>query len=97
MITIKDLQFTEQSHGGIGVAFKTRSRLTISIQAGSGLYSHPKNSDFNRQEDYTHFEVAIFNIKGDYVTNDWLNCKGDQVYGYASRALINAIIYQLER
>ena len=36
MITIKDLQFTEQSHGGIGVAFKTRSRLTISIQAGSG-------------------------------------------------------------
>ena len=36
-------------------------------------------------------------IRGVYVTNDWLNCEGDQVYGYASRALINAIIYQLER
>ena len=36
MITINDLKFMPQSHGGIGATLNTKARLTISIQAGKG-------------------------------------------------------------
>jgi len=42
MITVKDLKFMPQLHGGIGAKLKTKSKVTISIQAGEGIYSVPR-------------------------------------------------------
>ena len=41
MITVKDLKFMPQLHGGIGAKLKTKSKVTISIQAGRGYILKP--------------------------------------------------------
>jgi len=96
MITIDDLNFNKQAHGGIGTTFNTRSKITISIQAGEFVYSDPRLNGYNA-DDYTYFEVAMFNAKGDYVTRQFLDCGDDQVAGWVSRDVINNLLYQLER
>jgi len=96
MITINDLKFMPQLHGGIGATLKTKARLTISIQAGQGLYSTPRE-DGLEPKDYTYFEVAILNTKGEFVTNKFIHCGEDKVAGWVSRDVINNIIYQLDR
>jgi hypothetical protein len=96
MVTIDDLKFTKQSHGGIGTAFKTRSKVTISIQAGEYVYSTPRSNEYNPDE-YILFEVALINYKGDFITDKFINCGEDKVAGWVSRSVINNIIYQLER
>jgi hypothetical protein len=96
MITIDDLKFTKQSHGGIGAVLKTKSRVTISIQAGDGIYSNPRENDLE-PDSYTSFEVALINTKGDFITDKFINCSNDKVAGWVSRDVINNLIYQLDR
>ena len=96
MITIKDLKFTPQLHGGIGAQLKTKSRVTISIQAGQGIYSSPRE-DGLEPDSYTSFEVALLNTKGDFITDKFLNCGNDKVAGWVSRDVIDVLIYQLDR
>ena len=96
MVTINDLKFYPQAHGGIGATLKTKSRITISIQAGQGLYSTPRE-DGLESESYSAFEVALFNIKGNFVTHKFIECGQDSVAGWVPRSVINNIIYQLER
>lgn len=96
MITIDDLKFTKQSHGGIGAVLKTKSRVTISIQAGDGIYSNPRENDLE-PDSYTSFEVALINTKGDFITDKFINCGNDKVAGWVSRDVINNLIYQLDR
>ena len=84
MVTIDDLKFYKQAHGGIGATLKTRSKITISIQAGESVYSDPRLNGYN-PDDYTYFEVALFNAKGDFVTHKFLDCGDDQVAGWVSR------------
>lgn len=96
MVTIDDLEFTKQLHGGIGAVLKTKSRVTISIQAGDGVYSHPRENGLE-PESYTSFEVALLNTKGDFITDKFLNCGNDKVAGWVSRDVIDTLIYQLDR
>ena len=96
MVTIDDLQFSSQAHGGIGAVLKTKSKITISIQAGQGLYSTPRK-DGLESESYSAFEVALFNVKGNFVTHEFIYCGEDKVAGWVSRSVIDNIIYQLER
>ncbi len=96
MITIKDLKFMPQLHGGIGAKLKTKSKVTISIQAGEGIYSSPRE-DGLEPNSYTSFEVALLNTKGDFITDKFLDCGGDKVAGWVSRDVINNLIYQLDR
>jgi hypothetical protein len=96
MITINDLKFVPQLHGGIGAKLNTKARLTISIQAGKGIYSTPRE-DGLEPESYSHFEVAIFNTLGELVTDKFIYCGEDTVAGWVPRSVINNIIYQLER
>ncbi len=44
MVTTDDLKFTKQMHGGIGSVLKTKSKVTISIQAGAGIYSNTREN-----------------------------------------------------
>jgi hypothetical protein len=96
MVTIDDLRFTKQSHGGIGAALKTKCKVTISIQAGESVYSTPRKNGYNADE-YILFEVALINYKGDFITDQFINCGEDKVAGWVSRSVINNIIYQLDR
>lgn len=96
MITIDDLNFNKQVHGGIGTTFNTRSKITISIQAGEFVYSSPREN-LDDADKYTLFEVAMFNAKGNYVTRQFINCGEDQVAGWVTRDVINNLLYQLER
>jgi len=96
MVTIDDLQFSPQMHGGIGAVLKTKSKITISIQAGQGIYSTPRK-DGLEPESYSAFEVALINYKSDFITDKFINCGEDKVAGWVSRSVINNIIYQLER
>jgi hypothetical protein len=88
MVTIDDLQFHPQAHGGIGAVLKTKSKITISIQAGQGIYSTPREDAF---------EIALFNVRGNFVTHKFINCGADSIAGWVPRSVINNIIYQLER
>ena len=96
MITIDDLNFNKQAHGGIGTTFKTRSKVTMSIQAGEHVYSTPRKNGYNADE-YICFEVAMFDVGGNYVTRQFIDCGEDQVAGWVSRNVINNLLYQLER
>lgn len=96
MITFDDLRFRKQTHGGIGSVLKTKSKVTISIQAGEGLYSTPRENDLELYS-YTAFEVALLDIKGDFITDRFLHCGNDKVAGWVSRDVINTLIYQLDR
>ena len=96
MVTIDDLKFNKQAHGGIGAALKTKSKITISIQAGQGIYSTPR-VDGLEPESYSSFEVVLINSKGDFVTNKFIDSGADSVAGWALISVINNIIYQLER
>ena len=96
MITVNDLKFTLQLHGGIGTKLNTKARLTISIQAGKSIYSTPRENGLE-PENYSHFEVAILNTLGEFVTDKFIDCGEDTVAGWVSRSEINNIIYQLER
>tara|TARA_R110002072_G_scaffold222544_1_gene379541 strand:- start:776 stop:1066 length:291 start_codon:yes stop_codon:yes gene_type:complete len=96
MITIDDLKFTRQAHGGIGCKLNTRSKITISIQAGEFVYSSPREN-LDDADKYTLFEVAMFNAKGNYVTRQFINCGDDEVAGWVTRGVINNLLYQLER
>ena len=96
MITVDDLKFIPQLHGGIGAKLKTKSKVTISVQAGRGIYSTPRE-DGLEPENYSHFEVAILNTLGEFVTDKFIDCGEDIVAGWVSRDVINNLIYQLDR
>ena len=96
MITVNDLKFYPQLHGGIGAKLNTKAKLTLSIQAGQGVYSFPRK-DGLQPGDYTSFEVAILNTLGEFVTDKFIDCGNDTVAAWCSREVINNIIYQLER
>jgi len=96
MVTVKDLKFSPQSHNGIGAILKTKSRLILSVQAGQGLYSTPR-ADGLDPESYSAFEVAIIDIKGDFVTDKFIDCGGDKVAGWVSRERINDLINFLDK
>ena len=96
MVTIDDLKFTKQTHGGIGAVLKTKSKVTISIQAGESVYSTPRLNGYN-PDDYTYFEVALLNTKGEFITDRFINCGNDKVAGWVSRDVIDTLIYQLDR
>tara|TARA_R100000951_G_scaffold102661_1_gene94869 strand:- start:42 stop:332 length:291 start_codon:yes stop_codon:yes gene_type:complete len=96
MITFDDLRFKKQVHGGIGAVLKTKSKVTISIQAGECLYSVPRENDLELYS-YTNFEVALLNTKGEFITPQFMNCHGDMVAGFVPREVINNLIYQLDQ
>jgi hypothetical protein len=56
----------------------------------------PRENDLELYS-YTAFEVALLDIKGEFITPQFINCHGDMVAGYVSREVINNLIYQLDR
>ena len=81
----KDLRFKKQTHGGIGTTAKFKD-VTISIQAGSFVYSTPREDGLDSTE-YCSFEVGIFENTGDggFVTSKYIDCGEELVAGWVSK------------
>jgi hypothetical protein len=91
MTTFKDLQFKRKNYGGIGAHYKFDNGITISVQAGPGNYSTPRE-DHSSVDAYSSFEIAMWNNDGEWVTRNLIPKQHDDVIGWVSRDDINKII-----
>ena len=89
MITFKDLIF-KKHHGGINAHRIFDNNWEISVSAGSMPYSSPREDGLDSSQ-FSSFEIAIFNPKGDFATNEVLQID-DDVAGWQGREDINNII-----
>ena len=89
IIQFKDLIFKDNTFM-INAHHVFDNNWEISVSAGSGIYSTPKE-DLKDPELFSSFEIAIFNQNGDFATSEVLQID-DDVAGWQSREDINNII-----
>ena len=91
MKTFKDIKFFPSMGGNLKSNTKFDNGFEISVIAGEFAYSTPREQ--NPDPDFfSAFEVAIFNDKGEFVTQDFFQDINDDVMGFQSRADINTIM-----
>jgi len=90
MITFKDLKFEPRDFGGVGATHTFDNGITISVQASKLNYSTPRE-DLTSSDQFSSFEVAIWNEDGDFVTKDLFQAD-DDVVGWCERDDIDDII-----
>jgi len=91
MTTFKDLQF-EKKWGGVGAKYTFDNGITLSVQAGNINYSTPRE-DLPSADNYASFEIAIWNEKGEWITQDIVpKPNGGEVAEWVSRDEIDEII-----
>jgi|TARA_R100000541_G_scaffold43231_1_gene50448 hypothetical protein len=90
----KDLKFKKQTHGGIGTSVDFEG-FTVSIQAGSFVYSTPRE-DLLDSSQYSSFEVAIFDKEGRYITEKFIkDCTDGDVSGWTPKETIEELLSNL--
>ena len=89
----KDLKFTENALGGFGSSTEINGYI-LSVQCGFFLYCTPK-FNLSSVEDYSAFEVGIFDSKRNWATKEFIEVD-DDVAGWQSRDDINKIIKKIE-
>ena len=94
MLIFKDLIF-EKTFGGVGASHTFNNGITISVQAGSGIYSTPKEN-LTSSDEYSSFEVAMWDEDREWVTRDFLFDYHDDVLGWKSRDEINALMLLIQ-
>ena len=95
MLIFEDLVF-EKKFGGVGVAHTFDNGITISVQAGSGNYSTPRE-DLTSSDQFSSFEVAIWDEDGDWITKEFFPDNNDDVIGWQSREDINNLIKKINK
>lgn len=95
MIKFKDLKFEPRDMGGVGAKHTFDNGITISVQAGSGIYSTPKEN-LTSSDQFSSFEVAMWDEDGEWVTKDFVPDAGDDVLGWQDRGEINALILLIQ-
>ena len=88
----KDLKFKKQTHGGIG-AIVDFEGFTLSVQAGSFVYSNPRE-DLLDSSQYSSFEVAIFDNEGRFITERFIK-EADEVSGWTPKETIEELLSNL--
>ena len=91
MKVFKDLEFKERTFGGILAQAKFENGLMISVTASKTAYSTPRE-DKDSVDDFSSFEVAIMDDRGDFVTKDFVPDHHDDVLGWQDRGQINALM-----
>jgi len=94
MLIFKDLVF-EKTFGGVGAAHTFDNGITISVQAGSGTYSTPKEN-LTSSDQFSSFEVAMWGEDGDFVTKDFFPDNNDDVIGWQDRADISILMIKIQ-
>tara|TARA_R110002096_G_scaffold373063_1_gene566589 strand:- start:213 stop:500 length:288 start_codon:yes stop_codon:yes gene_type:complete len=95
MLIFEDLVF-EKKFGGVGVAHTFDNGITISVQAGSGNYSTPRE-DLTSSDQFSSFEVAIWDEDGEWITKEFFPDNNDDVIGWQSREDINNLIKKINK
>ena len=91
MKTFKDIQFHPSMGGRLKSTTKFDNGFELSVIAGEHTYSTPRENNLD-PDFFSEFEVAIFNDKGEFVTQDFFQDINDDVMGWQSRADINTIM-----
>jgi len=90
MLVFKDLEWRSWQDG-VAATQKFDNGFELSIVAGPGKYSSPKDEG-DSPDDFSSFEVAIFNPQGDWATKEFFPDHNDDVLGWQSRGQINALM-----
>jgi len=93
MITFRDLKFKKRDMGGVGATHTFDNGITISVQAGSGPYSTPRE-DLTSSDDFVSFELAMWNEEGEWITSNFIG--EDSVIGWQDRGEINALMLLIQ-
>lgn len=91
----EDLEFTRNPLGGVGATHTFDNGIMISVQASDGHYCYPRKNNLLEHE-YSSFEVAIFNSNNEFVTRDYIEDETDDVFGWAKRYDIDAIMAKIQ-
>ena len=91
----KDLMWSSWQ-GGISSSPKFDNGFEMSIVAGPGKYSSPKYVG-DSPDDFSSFEVAVFNPQGDLVTKEFFPDHNGDVLGWQSREDINNLIKKINK
>tara|TARA_R110000803_G_scaffold89567_2_gene156793 strand:- start:558 stop:860 length:303 start_codon:yes stop_codon:yes gene_type:complete len=93
MIKFKDLEF-RKTFSGVGATHTFENGITISVQAGSFIYSTPREN-LTSSDQFSSFEVAIADEDGEWLTKDFTDCD-DDVLGWQDRDEINALMLLIQ-
>lgn len=93
MMKFKDLKF-EKTYNGVGAHHKFDNGITISVQAGEGIYSTPREN-LTSPNSYSSFEVALWDESGEWITQDFVKTD-DVVVGWQTKDNIDAIMMAVQ-
>ena len=93
MMKFKDLEF-EKTYNGVGAHHKFDNGITISVQAGEGIYSTPREN-LTSPNSYSSFEVALWDESGEWITQDFVKTD-DVVVGWQTKDNIDAIMMAVQ-
>ena len=91
MKVFKDLVFHKNRTGGINSRMDFDNGFSISVIAGGIAYSTPRE-DKDSPDDFSSFEVAVFETNGDWATKQFVPDHHDDVLGWQDRGQINALM-----
>jgi hypothetical protein len=94
MLIFEDLVF-EKKFGGVGVAHTFDNGITISVQAGSGNYSTPRE-DLTSSDQFSSFEVGIWDKDGEWITKEFAPDNNDDVIGWQGRGEISFLMVKIQ-
>ncbi len=95
MKVFKDLEWNSWQDG-VTSNPKLDNGFELSIVAGPGRYSTPKDEG-NSPDDFSSFEVAVFDPQGNWATKEFFPDHNDDVMGWQSREDINNLIKKINK
>ena len=94
-MNFNDIKFGTHPNGrGIQGKLKVNG-FTLSVVAGSFMHSIPRE-DLNSPDDFSSFEIAVFDSNGDWATQTFFPDLGDDVKGWVDRDEITELIGKLQ-
>lgn len=96
-LTFDNIVFSKNIFGD-GISSRTQfdNGVVLSIIAGKGAYSNPREAKFH-SDDFRSFEVAILDGEGNFITMKFAPDAGDDVLGWMSREDINELITKINK
>lgn len=91
MKVFKDLVFKVNVFGGVNAKTQFDNGFEISVVAGRHAYSTPRE-DLRSPDDFSSFEIAVFDPQGNWATKEFFPDHHDDVMGWQSRGQINALM-----
>lgn len=95
MKVFKDLEWTSHQDG-VASLLKFDNGFELSIVAGPHKYSLP-TYESNSPDDFSSFEIAVFDPQGNWATKEFFPDHHDDVVGWLSRDEINDLMLLIQK